>query len=94
MLWAHAPGEGPKAQRGYDEARPIISALEAWKQNKGSYPTNLAELVPSYLRRLPDFDFSYSNDAQSYTLLFSYAEAGMNDCVYTPTTKWRCSGYL
>jgi hypothetical protein len=43
------PGQGPRAQAGYRAAAPVIAALDKFHDERGYYPTNLSELVPSYL---------------------------------------------
>jgi len=47
------PGEGRKARAGYRTAAPVIAALDKFHEEHGYYPTNLVELVPTYL---PDSD--------------------------------------
>ena len=43
------PGEGRKAETGFRHATPVVAALEKFHQDRGSYPTELNELVPTYL---------------------------------------------
>ena len=43
------PGEGRKAEAGFRHAAPVVAALERFHQDRGSYPTELEELVPTYL---------------------------------------------
>ena len=43
------PGKGRKAEAGYRAAAPIIAALDKFHNERGNYPTNLIELVPTFL---------------------------------------------
>jgi hypothetical protein len=43
------PGEGWKAEAGFHHAAPVIAALEEFHRDRGSYPVELEELVPTYL---------------------------------------------
>jgi hypothetical protein len=91
------PGEGEKAERGYEVCQPIIDALARYSANTGAYPDNLNVLVPNYLAEVPqqvnDIPIRYRKTATSYWLRFSYEGPGMNDCEYTPETGWVCHGY-
>lgn len=42
-------GEGRKAEAGFRHATPVIAALEEFHRDRGSYPVELEELVPTYL---------------------------------------------
>ena len=52
-------------------ATPIIQAIEQYKHDKGSYPENLNDLVPTYLRDQPyaafKDDLRYSPETNEYT---------------------------
>ncbi len=43
------PGEGWKAESGFRHATPVVAALERFHQDRGTYPTELEDLVPTYL---------------------------------------------
>lgn len=91
------PGVGEKAEKGYAASAPVITALESYKLDHGSYPVTLPDLVPDYLSTVPtkneDLEFSYSSTGDDYQFSFYYLGPGMNACTYTPTTKdWKCSG--
>lgn len=90
------PGVGEKAEKGYAASELVISALEQYRADKGSYPEELAELIPEYLAVNPLTtevqDFSYLKNGESYSLSFHYLGPGMNTCKYTPEEKWKCSG--
>jgi hypothetical protein len=91
------PGEGAKAERGYQACAPIITALESYRQEHGGYPQTLQALSPKYLMEVPaevnEMEIIYRPGETSYSLEFSYVGPGMNHCTYTPETEWKCSGY-
>lgn len=90
------PGVGDKAEHGYALSKPVIDALEQYKEDNGVYPDTLAELAPNYLLEAPkkndELDFSYSSTGDSFSFSFQYFGPGMNTCVYTPEKQWQCSG--
>ncbi len=91
------PGEGDKAERGYQVCQPIIDALASYHADTGAYPENLDALKPDYLTEIPQevngIPIRYKKTSSSYWLRFSYEGPGMNDCEYTPETGWVCHGY-
>jgi len=99
-----APGEGPKAARGYERARPVIEALGRYREQRGEYPDRLERLVPEFLAAdalgMPDapqerYPLDYAREDTSYVLTFRYAGPGMNHCRYRPgEARWRCGGYF
>ena len=98
-----APGEGPKAQAGYNDAKPVIAGLKAYRDKHNAYPAVLRDLVPDDLAEsawrtsggAPAGEFFlYENLGASYRLQFKYDGPGMNRCAYTPeAAKWECAGY-
>jgi hypothetical protein len=98
------PGKGPRAERGYRRADPVIRALAAYRDAHGSYPAALAELVPRYLpaqalavprREQEAYPLAYTRTATGYELSFRYAGPGMNECTYrVPPGAWECGGYF
>lgn len=99
-----APGAGPKAERGYARAVPIVAALEAYRAAHGAYPDSLPTLVPAYLapaaldvpsRTQERYPWQYQRDSLGFRLEFRYSGPGMNQCVWTSATRaWRCHGYF
>jgi hypothetical protein len=109
------PGKGRKAEVGYREAAPVITALEKYHEKRGHYPTQLHELVPDFLptaksllyrgrvqplnapghtASIPEEEFGYHLDGDSYVLMFSYTGPGMNHCWYDSNTRsWSARGY-
>jgi hypothetical protein len=91
------PGEGEKAERGYQVCQPIIDALADNHADTGAYPENLDALAPKYLADIPPevngYPIRYTLTPTSYTLGFSYERPGMNHCDYAPETGWECYGY-
>ncbi|MBA4385813.1 MAG: hypothetical protein C0410_13835 [Anaerolinea sp.] len=62
---------------GSEKAKPIITALNAYKIDKGYFPSHLDELVPIYLKKIPkpglfqDYCYDLQNMKTSYTLAFT-----------------------
>lgn len=95
------PGKGPRAERGYRLAAPVIDALERYHQAHGVYPDSLPQLVPAFLPSsalrapVPGHPFRYGRAPDGYTLTFRYVGPGMNECTWTPVSRsWNCSGYF
>jgi hypothetical protein len=98
------PGKGPKAERGYRRAEPVIAALERYRQARGAYPDSLPMLVPALLPdsalRIPQreqerYPFEYHRTPEGYELGFRYVGPGMNECTYASRDKrWNCHGYF
>ena len=99
------PGRGEDAEMGYTIAAPILSALERYHADHGSYPDALRALAPEYLResQLPplrktprdigDEGFAYVVDISGFTMGFRYDGPGKNYCIYKSTTRrWSCGG--
>lgn len=91
------PGQGAKAEAGYQICQPVIEALEAYRAQKGHYPEALLALVPAYLGDVPSevngMEIIYRVDGESYSLEFSYTGPGMNHCAYSPEKGWKCYGF-
>ena len=104
LVRCDAPSQGPKAERGYRRAEPVIGALARFYADSGHYPDSLSQLVPAYLpaARLEvpahpqeRFPFEYRRAAGQYTLGFRYVGPGMNECTYhSAAATWDCSGYF
>jgi hypothetical protein len=96
--WHLPPGEGPKAQRGFDAAAPLIAALNEHHVDHSQYPDDLVELVPQYVDAIPTrskgMGFQYEIHGNEYQLSFTYLGPGVNHFHYSPSTGWKCSGYF
>lgn len=95
------PGKGPRAERGYEAAAPVIDALERHLQERGAYPDSLPQLVPAFLpdsalrEPHPGYPLRYRRTPDGYALTFRYTGPGMNECTWTPRSReWDCSGYF
>jgi hypothetical protein len=93
-----APGEGAKAEKGYELSATIIDALETYRAENGGYPDTLDALVPDYLAQLPADpvidSFNYVPQDDGYKLSFHYYGPGVNTCDYSSASEaWDCSGY-
>jgi hypothetical protein len=50
--------------------------------------------APGHDESIPEHEFGYRRDGNTYTLMFSYTGPGMNHCVYDSETKaWHARGY-
>lgn len=95
------PGQGIKAESGYQTCQPIIDALARFYTVKQAYPETLDELSPDYLDPIPKdyagYPIEYKKTTEAYQLTFSYEGPGMNHCSYIPardsTAVWNCYGY-
>ena len=91
--------DGPTVQEGQTRAQPLLAALEQYKINNGSYPSDLQALIPVYLSEIPrpaprwEYTFEVTGNGDGFVLSF---EAGRNFdgdyCeYYSETQVWRCS---
>jgi hypothetical protein len=73
-------------------AAKVLDAIQSYRADKGSYPDDLAELVPGYLDQIPrarmglvphrNEEFTYSNFGDSFALEF--ASVLWVQCAYSP----------
>ncbi|HEY9248630.1 MAG TPA: hypothetical protein VIO38_05845 [Rariglobus sp.] len=104
LLWLSCapPGEGAKAQRGYQRGSRVLAALEAYQRKTGHYPDSLPLLVPALLtaealsapqNAQEHYPLEYRRDGAGFSLTFRYVGPGMNRCTYDSATRsWSCSG--
>ncbi len=57
-----------------ESGKKIIDALEVYHKEKGAYPSDLKELVPVYLERIPD-----TTPPVEYNKLFEFSNPGFTD---------------
>ncbi len=50
------------------ERETIETALEAWRVTSDGYPASLEELVGVFLKRAPDFPWTYESTGAAFTL--------------------------
>ena len=90
----NAPGKGPKAERGYARAKPVVTALDSFRRAKGQYPDSLNQLVPQFLpaaaletptRTQERYPLEYQQSDGNFTLTFRYVGPGMNYCTIEGT---------
>jgi hypothetical protein len=92
------PYECRAAIEGREKYAPIISALESYKAEVGTYPQTLAQLVPTYIDAIPGQDSErrtepeYARIDDSYILGFQYFGPGSNSCHFSPENEWECYG--
>ncbi len=93
-LYGPPPGKGPKAEKFFEEAAPIISALELYKIERGSYPESIDDLIPNYIPVKPSRKFYYVTENDTYILAFRYEGPGINSCTFSPGKEWDCTGMI
>lgn len=75
--------------------QPVINALELYKHDQGIYPAQLKDLVPDYLKSIPDLT---TGDEPSYYILNNnyaiyFVVSDNQACGYDPRfQQWEC-GY-
>jgi hypothetical protein len=94
-----SPGEGEKAEKGYELGTTILDALMEYYSDHGDYPDSLASLVPDYLDQIPTdptiYRFEYHHGVGTFSLSFYYYGPGANTCTFIlESHKWECSGYF
>jgi hypothetical protein len=97
-----APGEGPKAARGYARAQPVIAALDSFRVANAAYPDSLEQLIPTFLpasalvppaASQEHYPFEYKKEAADFELTFRYTGPGMNWCTFRASRRtWQCGG--
>lgn len=91
--------DGPSALDGETRAAPIISALDEYKKDNGSYPTELDLLSPSYLSFVPRpswrWPYAYEYELRKDEFILSFMQGRNLDgdyCGYSSQAKeWRCT---
>ena len=93
--------DGPSAQAGELRAASIISALEKYKNDTGSYPVSLSVLSPNYLTAIPRpawrwpyaYEYEHRENGAENVLLFMQGRNMDGDyCGYSSQTeKWLCA---
>lgn len=89
----------PTTKEGQQKANELIMALEQYKNDTGSYPSELGSLVPDYLSAIPQPTWSahYSYELQpnedEFIISFDVGISFDGDyCEYNSRTKnWHCS---
>jgi hypothetical protein len=76
------------------QADVLVSKLEEYKQQQGSYPERLDDLVPNTLPNISSIGLGrpiYGKEADSY--LLAYRVSWENNCSYRPASgSWTCRG--
>jgi len=79
-------------------ANDVITALQAWHRDKGTFPQSLAELVPSYLSGVPDappLRYHSSDGSLSFRYIPTWPQLRPVWCSSVgDTTNWRCEEHL
>jgi hypothetical protein len=86
--------QSQKAEKFYEEAALIVSALELYKNERGSYPASIDDLIPKYILKMPNLKFYYVTENDTYIFVFKYEGPGVNSCKYSPGKGWDCTGLI
>jgi hypothetical protein len=80
---------------GKRNAKIIISAIAAYYENVGDYPSKLQDLVPQYLEevptcayRLPDYRYRYVYNGRSHFLMWQEAPPFGHRTYHFKTAEW------
>lgn len=75
-------------------ANQVLMALQSWHRDRGNYPANLSELVPSYLPALPDspaLRYQQADGSLSFHYIPTWPQLRPVWCSSVgDTTNWRC----
>jgi hypothetical protein len=89
----------PTAEEGQERANELIKALEQYKADTGSYPSELDVLIPTYLSAIPQpargaqYEYELLSNGDEFTISFDVGISMDGDyCEYISTTRiWQCS---
>ncbi|HPQ40608.1 MAG TPA: hypothetical protein PLV45_09565 [bacterium] len=92
-VWTHWTAETLSA------GNRIIAALDEYYAHNGDYPDSLLDLVPEYLKSIPELQYRYRYQGFGYsstgwTFRLEFDVAGLTHCVYTAgprSAQWQCS---
>lgn len=100
LFFSCAPYKCREAQEGRLLYAPVVAALENFREQNGTYPGSLSDLVPAFIDAIPvshsedgPTQLEYSLSPTAYVLSFSYSGPGINYCTYTPADNWSCDGH-
>lgn len=75
-------------------ANQVMMALQSWHRDKGNFPANLSDLVPSYLPELPDgptLHYQQADGSLSFRYIPTWPQLRPVWCSSVGnTTDWRC----
>lgn len=94
-MWA--PGDDPKGREMRRTADQLLVALEAFQSRNGRLPSDLEELVPTYVGTIPqEPQFSLNNQgALIYSYTPSWPAMGRISCgARVGSREWKCAGYV
>ena len=89
----------PTAEEGQERANELIKALEQYKADTGSYPSELEVLIPNYLSAIPQparraqYEYELLSNGDEFTISFDVGISMDGDyCEYISKTRiWQCS---
>ncbi|HNB54207.1 MAG TPA: hypothetical protein PK530_19825 [Anaerolineales bacterium] len=91
--------DGPTVHEGQLRAQPLLTALEQYKTDTGSYPPDLQTLIPNYLLEIPrparrwEYMYEAKGNGDKFVLSFEVGRNFDGDyCTYVSEAKlWTCS---
>ncbi|MCG3212653.1 MAG: hypothetical protein FOGNACKC_06328 [Anaerolineae bacterium] len=94
--------DGPTVEAGQKQANKLLVALEQYKHDTGSYPSDLNLLVPTYLPALPrpawrwPYEYELRAGGEEFVISFRVGRNMDGDyCEYNSQTKaWRCTDLI
>lgn len=92
-----AVGDDPKGREIRRTADQLLVALETFQSRNGRLPSNLAELVPTYVGSIPQ-EARFALNEQG-TLIYRYTPSwpamGQVSCgARVGSRDWKCKGYV
>ncbi|MBI5963679.1 MAG: hypothetical protein HY863_09415 [Chloroflexi bacterium] len=89
----------PTADEGQERANELIKALEQYKSDAGSYPSDLDLLIPKYLTTVPQpawgahYGYELLSNEDEFTISFDVGISMDGDyCEYESwARRWHCS---
>ena len=68
--------DAPDAEKGSQQARPLIDAIQVYRQETGLFPTYLHQLAPKYISTVPrpdwrhEYEYSTCPNGKTFVLAF------------------------
>ncbi len=75
-----------------DEITPIISALEEFRTKNGSYPMDIEELIPTYIRTKPDV--YYTSPQKAINTSSEEKDSWKGYQLRIPDTRWKRASFF
>ncbi|MDE2091491.1 MAG: hypothetical protein KGJ08_06300 [Gammaproteobacteria bacterium] len=90
----YPPGEDPNGQKLQAAAMPVLEAIHTYMTENMRLPKNLNDLVPKYIKRLPDepqLTYDLPHNAVTFKYIQSLSKNSVVTCsAYIGETGWIC----